>query len=322
MDRISRLYEINYSGKPVHIGNGVIEQYDLSPEVKKDLAVISDFFMKHNERNEDNLHLGAISSGAHTNDFIESFQIDPALCNSNHSDPVMFVYECPGNNLNASFFPYAEHKKINDLENYLFEEKKTLSSDCNRSVLSGKYLWHADSYGEVGNWKFETDSYAYFSGRREYSYFLQSLIQEFKLSNFYTTNLFRYELFRLNGDVERALNLGEICYEFDKTNGEGSFIEFVHDSVFDCEYRTLNPKVIFATSKPYKILKDYLKDEMPKPILIKVPHPAFYNISEEERFLKNSVPVIAGLVEAGIIEESFANNKLIAMMKIYRRFLR
>ena len=78
-------------------------------------------------------------------------------------------------------------------------------------------------------------------------------------------------------------------------------------NVFKAELNEIKPEVIFATSKPYWIIKSLQKNEpqifagFKDKTVIQVPHPANYD-SDPTRFLKNSIPMIYALGRAGIID--------------------
>lgn len=289
MDQIYKTKEaldiINYGETVPYSENvkedGKLNSYKFSEQVEKDIDKIKKCIKNNNQ-----LHIGVISAGTHTLDYQKVFDFKP---DENWSkEPVMFVYECPANNMKSSFYGKNDIKEISE---------KDVSEDllCN-------CLWHLNPEVNI------QEDFKFF-GNKKYSEFILSVIKTFKLANFYTTNFFRYEIYEVNNkNNETALNFGKIQDIMENDN--------MLTESFKAEINAFRPKVIFATSNPYNWLKnnwdksEYAGD---MPLIIKVPHPANRD-SNTDRFLKNAFAIKAGLDMAGI-KNSIQSEKIFDVYK-------
>lgn len=294
-----------------------LKQYYPSNSIKNDVNYILDAIKKYNSTTNDSshLHLGAISSGAHSLDYANyyGFEIDDDW----NFNPILFVYECPSANLDASFLGHDNNNLYND---YKKLEKNRFKNNLHK--LLGDRIWHADyGWGTYNSDKensnqdsisFGDNNFSYFGSYNYYSEFLLSLILEFKLGNFYTTNFFRYELFKsISNNKEKALNLGAI----DKLNKNENLSLNTLTNTFEKEYETLDPTIVFATSNPFqKISYHYKVNTDNKPKLFKIPHPTGH-FTNKQRFSANTMIIISGLKQVGIINAKTANNKMIHALK-------
>lgn len=290
---------INY-GKELKKGADWNINNDNRPELEK--PIYSNIIKNEYEKiidiisNKKGYHIGAISSGTHSIDYANIYGFDINDDEWNRT-PVMFVFENPSNNVDACFAGNPEEaikcQNSNDDEDW-------------KQLLS-KYIWHADygyedykkHSGEYGNGKFR-----FFESMGKYSELLLSIILEFKLANFYTTNIFRYEIFTQTDKKDEAYcNIDSVKKdilkeEFDICGDDSSFMKEL--DVFD-------PSIIFATSKPYGYLKDYCKEE--NKTIVKVPHPSG-QFAKENRFICNAMAIINGLHKAGVIGDDLREKRI------------
>lgn len=264
--------------------------------VKDEYEIIRDIIS-----NKNGYHIGAISSGTHSIDYANIYGFD---INDNewNEKPVMFVFENPSNNVNACF--------AGDPEEAI--KCQNSNDDEDWKQLLSKYIWHADygyedyknHSGEYGN-----EQFRFFESMGKYSELLLSIILEFKLANFYTTNIFRYEIFTQTDKKDEAYcNIDYVKKEilkeeFDICGSDTSFMK---------ELNAFKPEIIFATSKPYGYLKDYCKKK--NKTIVKVPHPSG-QFAKENRFICNAMAIINGLHKAGIIGDDIRDKKIKAAIE-------
>ena len=137
---------------------------------------------------------------------------------------VMFVFECPAGNIDASFLNDRNTEEYSEENRKHAVENATAKSDSEKFKLHlAKVLWHADPKIEVLTPKYSIKDFtksdyckqyypfAFFGKSKRYSELMLSIILTFKLKNFYTTNMFRYEIFSANKNgVDVALNMNGI----------------------------------------------------------------------------------------------------------------
>lgn len=326
-DMKSRLDLFNY-GRSI---NDLIDRYNLQSAtnlkpytpneiIRDEFKYVLNTVNELNEKNGFNWHLGTVSSGAHTGNFISSYGLKSYGLNICEKDldgwnpgHVMFVYECPGNNLDACMA--AKNHDREKLINYLLNLENNNDIDSLFNDLCCKTLWHADCgktqyFGaEIGNGNFLE-----FGESKKYSEFLLQLIMGFKLANFYTTNLFRYEVYTTDDNgKEESLNLNKILWPKgkDTTYFEKLSILNPNMTVFKKELEIVKPDIIFATSNVHWNIYQFFKcnPDLVMPKIVKVPHPASY-LSSKDRYLENTFRIIKGLGEAKVITEEFAYEKI------------
>ena len=300
-----------------------LKPYKMNALIKKDSSDIIKKIELYNSKksNEPNLHLGVISSGAHTLDFKKyyGFKIDDTW----NFKPVMFVYECPGNNLDSSFLT----KHGTSLNNNYIRNKDIITKEKKDLLLCNR-IWHAD-YGKMhyknNKEMYGNNNFLFFDKQRKYSEFLLSLVLEFKLVNLYTTNFFRYELFRFqknkkNRYVEKALNISDI-YGL-KTSGSEKCLFTKAPSVFIKELQIFKPHLIISTeSTAYYIEQEYknkqnkLEDDMH---IVTVPHPAHYSLKNKKRFVSNVFNILSGFSVKEIIKKETINDKMYKALNKYK----
>ncbi len=254
--------EVPYAEKPDFAGQ--LETYDASTEIETDVKKMKDVLEKQG------LYLGVISVGAHSADYFKIYGITKE--NDWNKTPVMFVFECPGDNKSSCLNKAEEDQAGVDWHGHMSDS-----------------VWHADR-GDASAGK------KYFGKQRVYTDLMLAIIKTFKLSNFYTTNYFRYEIYEKNNGKEIALNLNTITKKIG---------EIVDDTIFWKEYETFKPKVIFATSEPYWHIVSKLSDteQNEEVIVVKVPHPASARsgLNEDFRYLINTMQIATGLLKGGVI---------------------
>lgn len=318
MENYKELCQLNYCCKfaPVQSEkSSSLNEYGISQGIADDITAINEALCAVNDDQptEDKLHLGVISSGTHSIDYKRYYKAcevgDWGDFENWNDTPVMFVYECPADNLPSSFwakkngYEYTKNKKDRKSLNYNQHENKDLL--C-------KDLWHLDEIDkdeEKEKWQesITPEGFDFFSDKT-YGKFILSLILSFKLNNLYTTNFFRYEIFKIDhtGDKNKeiALNLPVIRKE---VFNDKDYIP----KVFKEEIGLFKPEIILATSNPYYCIKrniEELKEELKldtEPLLIKVPHPANRD-SKETRFLKNFMSTFYALKKAGVKKEKLS----------------
>ena len=276
------------------VNNIFTKQYPMSSLVKEEFESIKNIV----EKNSKNTYMGTISNGAHSIDYSKIFGFN--ITKSWRIAPVMFVFENPSNNIDASFIKDAKSaKKLKDKD--IDEQLKNLQ--CDR-------VWHADYGIDAYKNKEKDDIYGngrftHFEHYKMYSQLLLSIILEFKLANFYTCNMFRYEIFEYK-KKEKYLNL----FEVNDLLGNERDVAFNFDSEkcsFARELKILKPRIIFATYKPHNFLIDYCDEN--DIVLVKVPHPT-QRLTNRERFFRNFTRITLGLYEAGIISAKTRNEKI------------
>ena len=268
-----------------------------------------------------NWHMGVVSTGAHSEDFSKAYGFKIDNSDKWNNAPVMFVYECPGNNVDATRATSPE-KDLNSVLKEIIEEKER---DALFEKLLCKTLWHADCGKDVyyeNDEKLIIDKGSFLEfGKNHYSEFLLQLILEFKLSNLYTTNLFRYEIFELGekkgSTIDSSINLRGILWPEKNSTKYYKKLSLINERmvVFKKELEIVKPNVIFTTSNPYYCIKHYY-DEIRKtdsnilpPKLVKVPHPASY-LSSRDRYLENKFRIIKALENSAVITPEFAEKKI------------
>lgn len=274
-------------------------------------------------------HVGVISTGTHTRDYVNYYNISSDFENW-ADEAVMYVYECPADNSALSF----ANKSSSSEKNCYNRNKNHYARVACESFINSKAefkdhlcrcLWHVDNEEDPDSLKVTEiggfNKFNYFDKNKVYGRFMISIIEEFKLANFYTTNMFRYEIFKSDNNQEKALNLREIIQCLENRENEDITPDKEYLGVFIEELKALKPKVIFATSNPYGILQkwmereladDVLREILQNAVLIKVPHTANRD-NNSERYLKNAVNIILGLNKGEVIESDFAKEKLIEM---------
>lgn len=291
-----------------------LEPYDVADSIMED---IKNFPL--NSESKDDLFLGAISSGAHTIDYsnIYGFEMDSSW----HDGSVMYVFECPGNNFDACYSNGHATEDGRIINHYNIDSAIPLSEHSNLGVNEIKPLlcnrvWHADSGIECfKNEDYGNGKFACFEQQKVYSELLLSIILEFKLKDFYTTNFFKYEFFHKKGDSDSALNLSKIYNTF----SDNDFVPLALKK----ELEVFKPKVIIATSNPcWRLNAFYEKNpSMKKPIIVQVPHPANYRLNNPTRFLENGINITEALYKAKIIDEDEYRKKMNIILERYRFFI-
>ena len=192
------------------------ENCNISESIKKDLYNLN---TKLNERNKElnkNYKVGVISRGTHSNDYAEFYGIDMEG-DKWKDNKVMFVFECPGGNIDASFLNDENTEDYCEVNRKNAVGKVTDVIDMEQYKLHmAKVLWHADPkfVSEDGKEELSKEDYinsyedfSFFGKYKNYSELMLSIIKTFKLRNFYTTNMFRYEIFEEKDGLESAKNL-------------------------------------------------------------------------------------------------------------------
>ena len=288
----------------------LIEEYrSMSGAISDEFKEVREKLKKINKgkAEQEKCYMGAISVGAHSIDYSKVFGF--TIPKAWNKTPVMFVFENPSNNLDACFVKDMDDAKAANNSEELEKWNKLL---C-------KVIWHAD-YGIQGYKEHKSEygggEFRHFDEPKMYSQLLLSIILEFKLANFYTTNMFRYEIFNDVDGEEKFLNLDKISgltgkdekTLFSLDNDNNSFVK---------ELDKFEPKLIFTTSKPFYYLSKYMenKDKYKDIELVKLPHPAHPSLNNTHRFCMNAMSIINGLQKAGVITENKRNDKIIEAME-------
>lgn len=181
-------------------------------------------------KDDDSFRLANISHGAHSSDFFRALQNRPDTSDW-HQEPVMFVYESP--DLNYGIFKEADYKGY-------------------RKHPAKKWCWIQEDR--------EAISYPVCFWGNEFGGFVLSVIQTFKLTNVYMTNLVKCGL---NND-------GGICKDLSSYQDETVKNCYAH--YLAQEISILKPKIIFAVGS---VVEAWLKWFVKPPILVQhLPHPA------------------------------------------------
>ena len=260
--------------------NNIIKTYE---EVMKQLS--------------DNFTLGIISNGNHGLDLIDIYNKDKQeneqINYTNFKDnKVMIVYDSPANNLedifgynNGNIQECIDHAVPNTRQylcKHLWRSKDSINCDCKNYSF----------YGEAG----------------AYGQFLVSFMNEFRLKNVYTTNMFRYEVVDKSSLNKRGKELfvsySNLMKEFPH------IIDKVFSEVFLSEIKCFSPEVIFATTGVYNYLINSIGkiNEVVEGVKIfRIPHPSgSCRINSHNRYILNYCEIVRGRYKAEIIDKCTA----------------
>ena len=251
---------------------------EFHPSIKGFCTICEEENCNRDNKNQ-NMKLGCISHGTQASDFIEKYsKIEDVI--DWYDTPVMFLFENPSNN-----YDFCKEYKYNGF-----------------TKLPPAHWWRLDCSID------ETVDIKIISNMKKYEQTIWELCKEFRLKNFYTTNLIKCGM----GNIKNG-NWGN----WDSYSSECKNNCFKY--VFCEELRLFNPKIIFACRKS---VFDFLMNKknnncecLQNIDIVLLPHPAA-QINGSFRFTLNYMRVAATLYNNKIIDEETYLNKCIKYAEI------
>lgn len=341
IDRKARLDQINYHGiyddagfqrvsglgKDLYLPklNKTVDYVSLKPcetIIDVESPIAKAFYELQNtlqvlQSDKKELQIGAISNGVHSIDLLMRYFNKEEICKIYNKEQshkrVMIIYEAPASNLYATAAYRSRSKAKNPEEPN--DREPSVKDYLQKGKFNGEILdcltgvwWRLDSLDSDVEKAINTNEA--FSGAKKYTEFLVGFIRAFGILDLYTTNLFRYEIFK--SDDEKSLGWDEVSKLTAEDGSMFEIIDIAFEKIVRKEIEAYKPNIILATSKPYNYLwykkpENAERNKQVMPVqelknipIYKIPHPAC-QLDKDYRECVNICRITKVLCEANVI---------------------